>query len=77
MNFDYMLLGKKFKEARESLEIDILEASSYINRTPEEYTDIERGVGQVDGDLIILLAKLFRRDFRYFVTGGVCTIMRK
>jgi Zn-dependent peptidase ImmA (M78 family) len=69
MNFDYGLLGRKLREARESLLIDVQEAAESLQISIEEYLRIESGDRQASGDEIVRLAALLRRDFRYFVTG--------
>jgi Zn-dependent peptidase ImmA (M78 family) len=69
MSFDYDLLGKKLREARESLRIEPQEAADYLKIDLEQYLRFESGEGQATGDHIVMLARLFRRDFRYFVTG--------
>lgn len=70
MSFDYKLLGRKLKEARQSLLMNIAEIAEYLECTQNYYKDIEDGnIIDLDGDTIILLAKIFERDFRYFVSG--------
>lgn len=69
MSFDFKLLGKKLKEARESLMMDASESAAFINLSERDYLQVEKGELEIQGDEIILLAKLFRRNFRYFVTG--------
>lgn len=70
MSFDYKLLGKKFKEARESLLMSVEEVAKYLECDETYYNGIENGnITSLDGDTIILLAQKFERDFRYFVSG--------
>jgi Zn-dependent peptidase ImmA (M78 family)/DNA-binding XRE family transcriptional regulator len=69
MSFDYKLLGRKLKEARVSLRIEPKEAAEYIGCSEMEYLKIEAGDAFINGDHLVLLAKLYFRDFRYFVTG--------
>ena len=69
MSFDYELLGKKLREARESLRIQPQEAAERLQIELDGYLRIESGERQATGDQIAVLAALFRRDFRYFVTG--------
>ncbi|WP_252223188.1 MULTISPECIES: XRE family transcriptional regulator [unclassified Clostridium] len=70
MSFDYKLLGKKFKEARESLLMSIEEVAKYLECDETYYNGIESGnITSLDGDTIILLSQKFERDFRYFVSG--------
>jgi len=69
MSFDYKLLGKKLREARESLLMKPQEVAQHLQIAPDEYLRIESGEQQATGDQIVFLATLFRRDFRYFVTG--------
>lgn len=69
MSFDYRVLGRKIREARESLLIEPKEAAEQLQITVEEYLRLESGEQQTTGDQVVLLAALFRRDFRYFVTG--------
>jgi Zn-dependent peptidase ImmA (M78 family) len=35
----------------------------------QEYLDIEEGRNEITGDQLVLLSVMYRRDFRYFVTG--------
>jgi Zn-dependent peptidase ImmA (M78 family) len=69
MTFDYAVLGRKLKDARESLLITPQEAASRLQIDLQEYLDIELGRNRLTGDQLVLLAVLYRRDFRYFVTG--------
>ena len=69
MTFDYAVLGRKLKNARESLLITAQEAASRLQMGLQDYLDIELGRNRVTGDQLVLLAVLYRRDFRYFVTG--------
>jgi Zn-dependent peptidase ImmA (M78 family)/transcriptional regulator with XRE-family HTH domain len=69
MTFDYAVLGRKLKDARESLLITPQEAASRLQISLPEYLDIELGKNKITGDQLILLAVIYRRDFRYFVTG--------
>lgn len=69
MSFDYQLLGKKLREARESLLIESREAAEMLQLSPEEYDLVESGQRHPTGDQVVLLASFYRRDFRYFVTG--------
>lgn len=69
MAFDYVLLGKKLQEARESLLIDAVEAAERLQISVEDYLSVESGQKKATGDQVVLLASLYQRDFRYFVTG--------
>ena len=69
MAFDYAVLGRKLKDARESLLIAPQDCASHLQISLEEYLDIEVGRNRITGDQLVLLAALYRRDFRYFVTG--------
>lgn len=69
MGFDYVVLGKKLKEIREGLLIEPQEAASRLQISLEEYLNIELGKSRITGDQLVLLSALYRRDFRYFVTG--------
>lgn len=69
MTFDYAVLGRKLKDARESLLITPQEAASHLQMGLQQYLDIELGRNKITGDQLVLLAVLYRRDFRYFVTG--------
>ncbi|TZE82095.1 helix-turn-helix domain-containing protein [Calorimonas adulescens] len=70
MSFDFKLLGRKIKEARESLLIEKEEVAKYLRCSIEEYEKIENGESSsVDGDTIILISQVLEMDFRYFVSG--------
>jgi Zn-dependent peptidase ImmA (M78 family) len=69
MAFDYAVLGRKLREARESLLIAPQDCASHLQISLQEYLDIEVGRNRITGDQLVLLAALYRRDFRYFVTG--------
>lgn len=69
MAFDYAVLGKKLKDARESLLITPQESALRLQIDWQEYLDIETGRIRITGDQLVLLAVMYRRDFRYFVTG--------
>ncbi|ARV60278.1 hypothetical protein BZZ01_18015 [Nostocales cyanobacterium HT-58-2] len=69
MTFDYVLLGKKLREARESLQFDIYEAAARLQISSEDYLKVESGQKKATGDQVVLLASLYQRDFRYFVTS--------
>jgi len=69
MSFDYELLGKKLREAREGLLIELEEAAETLEMSPYDYVEVETGQRHLTGDQIVLLANLYRHDFRYFVTG--------
>lgn len=69
MSFDYRLLGKKLREARESLRIELSESADSLKISETEYIELENGEKQATGDQILRLATLYHRDFRYFVTG--------
>ena len=70
MTFDYVLLGKKLQEARESLLIDTQEAAARLQISVEDYLKLESGQKKATGDQVVLLTSLYQRDFRYFVTGN-------
>ncbi|MDF5735382.1 MAG: XRE family transcriptional regulator [Nostoc sp.] len=69
MTFDYALLGKKLREVREDLKIDVLEAAARLRISVDDYVKIESGQKKATGDQVVLLASLYQEDFRYFVTG--------
>lgn len=69
MAFDYVVLGRKLKDARESLLITPQDSALRLQISVQEYLDIEAGINRITGDQLVLLAVMFRRDFRYFVTG--------
>ena len=69
MSFDYHLLGKKLREARESLLIEPEEAAGALEMNLHDYAEVETGHRHLTGDQVVLLADLYRRDFRYFVAG--------
>lgn len=70
MSFDFKLLGRKIKEARESLLIEKEEVAKYLRCSIEEYEKIENGESSsIDGDIIILISQVLEMDFRYFVSG--------
>jgi len=70
MSFDYKLLGRKIKEARESLLIEKDEIAKYLRCSVEEYEKIESGeLNSIDGDTIIIISQVLEMDFRYFVSG--------
>ncbi|WP_125061056.1 helix-turn-helix domain-containing protein [Aphanothece sacrum] len=69
MSFDYRLLGKKLREARESLLIEPSEVAGILKISKNEYIKLENGEKQATGDQILRLATLYQRDFRYFITG--------
>ncbi|WP_228055185.1 ImmA/IrrE family metallo-endopeptidase [Gloeocapsopsis crepidinum] len=69
MAFDYTVLGRKLKEARESLLIAPQDSALRLQISLQEYLDIEAGRSRITGDQLVLLAASYRRDFRYFVTG--------
>ncbi|WP_298905476.1 ImmA/IrrE family metallo-endopeptidase [uncultured Nostoc sp.] len=69
MAFDYAVLGRKLKDARESLLIAPQDPASRLQINLQEYLNIEEGRNRITGDQLVLLAVLYRRDFRYFVTG--------
>lgn len=69
MTFDYVLLGKKLREARESLLFNTQEVAIRLQMSVEDYLKLESGQKKATGDQVVLLASLYQRDFRYFVTG--------
>jgi Zn-dependent peptidase ImmA (M78 family) len=69
MAFDYVVLGRKLKKARESLLIAPQESALRLQISLQEYLDIEEGRNEITGDQLVLLSVMYRRDFRYFVTG--------
>ncbi|MFB8787602.1 MAG: XRE family transcriptional regulator [Potamolinea sp.] len=69
MTFDYAVLGRKLKEARESLLMTPQDSALRLQISCQGYLDIEAGRNRITGDQLVLLADLYRRDFRYFVTG--------
>ena len=69
MAFDYAVLGRKLKEARASLKITPEDSASRLQISLQDYLDIEAGKNRITGDQLVLLAVMYRRDFRYFVTG--------
>lgn len=70
MSFDFKLLGRKIKEARESLLIEKEEVAKYLRCSIEEYEKIENGESSsIDGDTIMLISQVLEMDFRYFVSG--------
>jgi Zn-dependent peptidase ImmA (M78 family) len=69
MTFDYQVLGRKLRNARESLTFSLQDSASYLQISLQEYLDIEEGKQKITGDQLVLLTTLYRRDFRYFVTG--------
>ena len=69
MTFDYKVLGRKLKDARESLLITPEDSALQLQISLQEYLNIEAGSNLITGDQLVLLSALYRRDFRYFVTG--------
>ena len=69
MAFDYAVLGRKLKKARESLLISPQDSALRLQISLQEYLDVELGRNRITGDQLVLLCALYRRDFRYFVTG--------
>ncbi|OCQ95085.1 hypothetical protein BCD64_27365 [Nostoc sp. MBR 210] len=69
MTFDYAVLGRKLKDARESLLITPQDSASRLQISLQEYLSIEAGKNRINGDQLVLLSIMYRRDFRYFVTG--------
>jgi len=69
MAFDYGILGRKLKDARESLLISPQDSALRLQISLQEYLDIESARKKITGDELVLLSTLYRRDFRYFVTG--------
>lgn len=69
MAFDYAVLGRKLKDARESLLVTPQDSALRLQISLQEYLEIEAGRNRITGDQLVLLAALYRRDFRYFVTG--------
>lgn len=69
MAFDYAVLGRKLKDARESLLIAPQDSALRLEISLQEYLDIESGKKEITGDQLVLLSVLYCRDFRYFVTG--------
>ena len=69
MAFDYVVLGRKLKDAREGLLIAPQESALRLQISLQEYLDIEEGRNRITGDQLVLLSVMYRRDFRYFVTG--------
>jgi Zn-dependent peptidase ImmA (M78 family) len=69
MAFDYVVLGRKLKDARESLLLSPQDSALRLQISLQEYLDIESGTRRITGDELVLLSTLYRRDFRYFVTG--------
>ncbi|MBE8993343.1 helix-turn-helix domain-containing protein [Microcystis aeruginosa] len=69
MAFDYVVLGRKLKKARESLSITPQESALRLQISLQEYLDIEEGRNRITGDQLVLLSVMYRRDFRYLVTG--------
>lgn len=69
MAFDYAVLGRKLKDARESLLTSPQDSALRLQISLQEYLDIESGSRRITGDELVLLSTLYRRDFRYFVTG--------
>ena len=66
VSFDYKLLGKKIKEARESLLIEKEEVANYLRCSVKEYEKIEHGeLNRIDGDTIIIISQILEMDFRY------------
>jgi hypothetical protein len=59
MAFDYVLLGKKLQEARESLLIDAVEAAERLQISVEDYLSVESGQKKATGDQVVLLASLY------------------
>ena len=70
MAFDYLVLGKKLKDARESLLITPEDSAIRLQISLQHYLGIEVGINIITGDQLVLLSTLYRRDFRYFVTGN-------
>lgn len=70
MAFDYLVLGKKLKDARESLLITPEDSAIRLQISLQDYLGIEVGINVITGDQLVLLSTLYRRDFRYFVTGN-------
>ncbi len=69
MSFDYSLLGRKLREARESLLFEPQKAAERLQISVDEYLRLESGEREATGDEVVILAAFYRRDFRYFVTG--------
>lgn len=69
MSFNYVLLGKKVREARESLLLSSDEVAKALKISKENYLGIETGNVIISADQIVAAAAFLKRDFRYFVTG--------
>ncbi|WAM34094.1 XRE family transcriptional regulator [Caldicellulosiruptor morganii] len=69
MSFDFKLLGKKIRQARENMLIEKEEIAKALGYSVTEYDKIENGdINEIDGDVIVIISQILGRDFRYFVS---------
>ena len=63
MSFDYSLLGRKLREARESLLIEPQEVAERLQISVDEYLRLESGEREATGDEVVILAAFYRVTF--------------
>jgi len=69
MSFNFKLLGKKIRQAREGMLIEKEEIAKALGCSVTEYDKIENGdINEIDGDAIIIISQILGRDFRYFIS---------
>src|SRR5687768_911657 len=84
MSLPSVEIGRRLREVRESLEIPIASVASALGVPEGTVVEIEAGtLKELPGDYILVLARLYRTDFRYFISsdlddveGGVRQVFR-
>lgn len=69
MAMNLIALGSKLSRYRDQLELSVEEVSAAIRIPPDRLRSIEAGTLEPTGDEVLMLADLYRCDFKFFISN--------
>lgn len=69
MTINLIALGSKLSRYREQLQLSTEEVSSAIRISPDRLRSVEAGTLEPSGDEVLMLADLYRCDFKFFISN--------
>lgn len=69
MTINLIALGSKLSRYREQLQLSVEEVSAAIRISPDRLQSVEAGTLEPTGDEVLMLADLYRCDFKFFISN--------
>ncbi|EPQ6937417.1 helix-turn-helix domain-containing protein [Pseudomonas aeruginosa] len=69
MTINLIALGSKLSRYREQLQLSTEEVSLAIRISPDRLRSVEAGTLEPSGDEVLMLADLYRCDFKFFISN--------